>query len=350
MAIPLGITRSLARRGDGSIWTGSGIPPSSELYDLGPIPFTPLWPELPQGVLSESNSTTAAAVNSLAAGSAQRITITQNFTGNVLIDGGTDIEIIATGRTINGSLNFTGDARRIKVVGGHWISPNHDFSYGKDIYYENVFLDDGLPTPTVGTAFQFGLNISPVANMVERFACVGCRMRINGASSGAWTMLMAGFPATFNDLIFANCRLENISNNGQNVRLGTTTRVVYKDVVITGGSNSFRSQTGYQDWWVHNAIIVGNPQLNDVTGLIMDNVNLYRDSGAPATFNIGTASGSVSNSVLHHPLSPSLSYTSIVNGGGNGVTSWDEQLSSIDFTQNGALPTKTSISDYGSDQ
>lgn len=178
MALPVGQSLHLPRRGDGTLWTPDRALPSALPYDLtlggirvSPIPYN--WPAPPNLTGEEVQVSSLAQLSSnLAPG--RKVTLAPGtYTGNVSCNVN-DVELVLTGCTINGNPSL--NAQRVKWTGGRFVYTFEPSWWGQDVLLENVYFITVPGNPYMQHVMYSG---------IRRYAFVRCSLISTDSGTGA---------------------------------------------------------------------------------------------------------------------------------------------------------------------
>lgn len=299
---------------------------SGEVYDLtlGGTRTPPAWvtSSFNQPTLPTTSSTSNVSSLPTVSSGVRYVIAPGTYSGNLTIANVTDVDIVATGVTVNGTLQIgsgSGPGVRVRVTGGTFNgSPAFDIDSAvgqcTDIVFDNVRLN------TDGTSNSISGNFARVAFINSTLT------KINSASAGDWNIFSSGSSSP-TDLLIANTAFR--TNDHQTFRLSGASiqtgvqRVVVVDSVFNGdgaGSNAFRMAAVNYAWVA---------DIKAVRGSSFDGLGAYNMTGerwdtwgnggsmfVPAAIGTGTISDSTRYR-LDFTTSGALSVSGYTDGGGN---------------------------------
>lgn len=252
MALPVGQSLHLPRRGDGTIWTPDRIIPVSGIYDLTlggarSFPSAELtggqaaWPNAP--VTNQTINVTAGSFTSLqnavAISGARVIVPAGTYAGTLHLDD-SDVDVVVdNGAIIDGTIefgNFLTGPSRVRWSGGRHIG-----AVGGRVYIRNCvdLLIDNLNSDSGEGMLMEG---------AIRFALINSTF-----NSGFYAVLSQSF-SDHQDHIYANNLFTTTSPNQATVRLMSMDRLIFVDnrSVSGAGNRALRLHYKMLDAWVAN--------------------------------------------------------------------------------------------------
>lgn len=310
MALPVGQSLHLPRRGDGTVWTPdrAGLVVPLDLWGARSVPtqFSSLsWPTAPAAGGSAIASS-ISELNSLAAGGGT-ITLQPGVYSGQLDLSNPDVHLILNGCQITGGFFNPSSGSRIRIDGGRIITAGQNVFNGSDLYFNNMRLE--------ASGFAWADSLFVINSNAQRIALINCSLINDDPNSGRVIYQYAIGGTTTSDIIIAGTELlaRNPSNPGQwAARFNGASRVVIVDsrleVVSPSQSGRYHADDNatVSGYYSARNQIVGGTWNNEpfsstgfaggsITGIYFYDNDFYRNdaNGQLAFQSLGTGSVSV---------------------------------------------------------
>lgn len=217
VASSLTCTNSVGSETINFTWNIAVVSSGGAPYDLTAggtrtVPFAYEWPTEPVTTRNVSVGS-ASAFNTQAAIDGTQITITNSFTGNILITGD-DIDVVMdNAHTISGTLilgNYSSSSRqqRFRWTGGNFVNSGIRIFAATDVMFDDVFFNTDANIALERTNDFRGLNSNSAIQGILRTAIINSSIyHINGNSSGDYALYSPNSASL--DFILANVKLRN---------------------------------------------------------------------------------------------------------------------------------------------